>query len=50
MIIDLGQEVPTELLRVGAQASVMIFTGDYAFLNPLGRTILHFFSLMSYVR
>ncbi|MCH7933660.1 MAG: HlyD family secretion protein [Gemmatimonadetes bacterium] len=50
VIIDLGQDVPTELLRVGAQASVMIFTGDHVFLNSLGRLMLRFFSLMSYVR
>jgi len=50
VIIDLGQDVPTELLRAGAQASVMIFTGDHVFLNSLGRLMLRFFSLMSYVR
>ena len=46
VIIDLGQDVPTELLRVGAQASVMVFTGDYFLLNPIGRFLLRFFSLM----
>jgi multidrug resistance efflux pump len=50
VIIDLGQDVPTELLRVGAQASIMVFTGDYSFLNPIGRLLLRFFSVMSYVR
>jgi multidrug resistance efflux pump len=50
VIIDLGDQIPPGVLRVGAQASVMIFTGDHFFLNPLGRTILRFFSLMSYVR
>jgi multidrug resistance efflux pump len=50
VMIDLGEEVPREMLRVGAQASVMVFTGDHPLLNPLGRLILRFFSLMSYVR
>ncbi len=50
VIFDHGQDVPTELLRAGAQASVMIFTGDHVFLNSLGRLMLRFFSLMSYVR
>ena len=50
VIIDVGDEVPTGLLRVGAQASVMVFTGDHFVLNPLGRLMLRFFSLMSYVR
>ena len=50
VIIDLGDEVPPETLRAGAQASVMIFTGDHVFLNSLGRLMLRFFSLMSYVR
>jgi hypothetical protein len=50
VIIDLGQDVPQEMLRVGAQASVMVFTGRHPLLNPLGRLVLRFFSLISYVR
>jgi len=50
VIIDLGDDIPPGTLRVGAQASVMIFTGDHAVLNPIGRLLLRFFSLMSYVR
>ena len=50
VIIDPGEDVPIDLLRVGAQASVMVFTGDHFFLNPIGRFLLRFFSLMSYVR
>lgn len=50
VIVDLGQEVPTEVLRVGAQASVMAFTRERSVLNPLGRLMMRFLSLMSYVR
>ena len=50
VIIDIRDEVPRELLRVGAQASVMVFTGDHVILNPLGRLVLRFFTVMSYVR
>lgn len=50
VIIDIGDEVPRELLRVGAQASVMVFTGNHVILNPLGRLVLRFFTVMSYVR
>ena len=50
VIIDLGDGVPPEMLRVGAQGSVMVFTGSHPLLNPLGRLVLRFFSLMSYVR
>jgi multidrug resistance efflux pump len=50
VIIDPGEDVSMGLLRVGAQASVMVFTGDHFVLNPIGRALLRFFSLMSYVR
>ena len=50
VIIDLGEEVPEEELRVGAQASVMVFTRERALLNPFGRLIMRVFSLLSYVR
>jgi multidrug resistance efflux pump len=50
VMIDIGDGVPIEILRVGAQASVMVFTGTHVVLNPLGRLILRFFSLLSYVR
>ncbi len=50
VIIDLGEDIPPGTLRIGAQASVMIFTGDHVVLNPIGRLVLRFFSLMSYVR
>ena len=49
VIIDLGPDVPAETLRLGGQASVMTFTGTYL-LNPVGRLIMRFLSLMSYVR
>lgn len=50
VIIDIGDGVPPELLRIGAQTSVMVFTGDHPLLNPLGRSLLRLLSLMSYVR
>jgi len=50
VIIDLDDGVPPGMLRIGAQVSVMVFTGDHPLLNPLGRFVLRFFSMMSYVR
>ncbi|MGI9627924.1 MAG: HlyD family secretion protein [Longimicrobiales bacterium] len=50
VIIDITSEVPEDLLRVGAQATVMAFTGDHFFINFVGRTAMRFFTLMSYVR
>jgi len=50
VIIDLQDDVPPELLRIGAQASVMAFTGDHPVLNPIGRLLMRFFALLSYVR
>ena len=50
VIIDLGDDVPGEELRVGAQASVMVFTRERAFLNPVGRVVMRILNLLSYVR
>jgi multidrug resistance efflux pump len=50
VIVDLGQDVPPEMLRVGAQVSVMAFTGREGLLNPLGRLVMRFLTIMSYVR
>jgi multidrug resistance efflux pump len=50
VIVDLGEDVPSGLLRVGGQVSVMAFTGREGLLNPLGRLIMRFFTIMSYVR
>ena len=50
VIIDLDENVPVEELRIGAQASVMVFTRERALLNPIGRLIMRFFGLLSYVR
>ncbi len=50
VIVDLGEEVPAGLVRVGGQVSVMAFTGREGILNPLGRLIMRFFTIMSYVR
>jgi len=49
VVIDLDPEVRREMLRIGGQASVMVFTGRHL-LNPLGRLVLRFLSLLSYVR
>jgi multidrug resistance efflux pump len=50
VIIDFAEEVPPRFLRVGAQVDVMVYTGTHALLNPIGRMVMRFFSLMSYVR
>jgi multidrug resistance efflux pump len=50
VIVDLGQDVPPQMLRVGAQVSVMAFTGREGLLNPLGRLVMRFLTIMSYVR
>jgi multidrug resistance efflux pump len=50
VIVDLGQDVPPQILRVGAQVSVMAFTGREGLLNPLGRLVMRFLTIMSYVR
>ena len=48
VIITLDDEIPRDMLRVGAMANVMVFTGSH-FLNPLGHLIMRTFSLLSYV-
>jgi multidrug resistance efflux pump len=50
VIIDLDENVPVEGLRIGAQASVMVFTRERDLLNPIGRLIMRLFGLLSYVR
>ncbi len=50
VVIDLADDVPKELLRIGAQASVMVYTGRHPVLNPIGRVLMRFYSLLSYVR
>ena len=50
VIVDLGEDAPAGLVRVGGQVSVMAFTGREGILNPLGRLIMRFFTIMSYVR
>ena len=50
VIVDLGDDVPPGMLRVGAQVSVMAFTGREGILRPVGRFVMWFFSIMSYVR
>ncbi len=49
VIIELGPEIEPELLRLGGQATVMVFTGRHL-LNPVGRVVMRFLSLLSYVR
>jgi len=49
VVIDLVDDVSPDLLRIGAQASVMVFTGDHL-INPIGRLVMRFQSIMSYLR
>jgi multidrug resistance efflux pump len=49
VIIDLP-EVSDELLRIGAQATVIAYTGDHWFLNPIGRFIMRLNAYLSYLR
>ena len=50
VVVDFGPDVPRDGLRLGAQATVMAFTGDHALLNPLGRFVMRFLTILSYVR
>jgi len=50
VIVDLSGDVPTEVLRIGAQASVRAYTGRHPILNPIGRALMRFYALLSYVR
>ena len=49
VIIDLT-DVSDDLLRIGAQASVMAYTGDHWFLNPIGRFVMRLNAYLSYLR
>ena len=50
VIVDLGEDVPRDVLRVGSQVNVMAFTGREGILNPVGRLVMRAFALLSYVR
>jgi multidrug resistance efflux pump len=50
VVIDLVDDIPDDLLRIGAQASVMAYTGDYWFLNSIGRFLMRFNAHLSYLR
>jgi multidrug resistance efflux pump len=50
VLVDLGEGVPRDMLRVGSQANVMAFTGREGILRPLGRLVMRLFAFMSYVR
>lgn len=50
VVVDLGEAVPRDALRVGSQANVMAFTGREGMLHPLGRMVMRLFALLSYVR
>jgi len=50
VVVELGEGVPREVLRVGSQANVMAFTGREGILRPLGRLVMRLFALLSYVR
>ncbi len=50
VIIGFTDNVPAGMLRVGAQASVIVYTGNHFLLNPLGRLVIRLLSLLSYAR
>ena len=50
MRIDLVDEVPEEMLRIGAQVSVMAFTGRHPVLNPIGRLVMRINAVLTYLR
>ena len=50
VIVDLGEDVPRDVLRVGSQVNVMAFTGREGILKPVGRMVMRAFALLSYVR
>lgn len=48
--IDLVDEVPDNMMRIGAQVSVMAFTGSYPVLNPIGKLVMRLNAILSYLR
>jgi len=50
VVIDLSDDVPDDMLRIGAQATIMVFTGDHALLNPIGHALMRFNAVLSYLR
>ena len=48
--IDLVDEVPEGMMRIGAQVSVMAFTGSYPILNPIGKLLMRLNAYLSYLR
>jgi multidrug resistance efflux pump len=50
VVIDLVDEVDDDVLRIGAQATVMVFTGDHPILNPIGRALMRLNAVLSYLR
>jgi multidrug resistance efflux pump len=48
--IDVVDEVPEEMLRIGAQVSVMAFTGRHPILNPIGRLVMRINAILTYLR
>jgi multidrug resistance efflux pump len=49
VIVDLEDPISPEDLRIGAQASVIAYTGDYI-LNPIGRLVMRLNAWLSYLR
>jgi multidrug resistance efflux pump len=50
VVIDLVDPIPPDELRIGAQASVMAYTGDHGFLNAIGRLVMRLNTYLSYLR
>ena len=51
VLIDfsLPEDVNGDLLKVGSQVTVVVYTGDYPFFNPLAGFLIRLSSLLSYV-
>ncbi len=49
VLINLGEDVPPDLLRTGGQADIIIYTGDRPLLNTLARWRIRLSAWLSYV-
>lgn len=50
VVINLADDVAGEILRIGAQVSVMVYTGDHPIVNRIGRFAMRVNSILSYLR
>lgn len=48
--IKLNEPAAIEMMRIGGQADVIIYTGDNALFNLLGKAWINLVSILSYVR